>query len=110
MAKKINILDGAGKVIADDESPLSMKFYEQHSGKIIMVIILLLSYIQLRYEYEERILSIGRLKVERNDVRYTSIEKWGVLTTSNRPEAIRAKVANSDVQLIDSDERPVIID
>ena len=110
MAKKINIIGGANKVLSEDESPFGMKFYEQHFGKIVVVIILLLSYIQLRYEYEERILSIGQLKRELNDVRYTSIEKWGRLTMQNRPEAIRARVAESEVPLIDSDEPPVMLE
>lgn len=107
---KFDIFNEAGKVIKDDESPLNMKFYEQHFGKIVVVVILLLCYINLRYEYEERILSIGRLKKERNHVRYTSIEKWGVLTLQNRPEVIREKIVNSKVDLVVSDESPVEID
>ena len=74
-----------------------------------MTRILLISYIQLRYEYEDHIIAIARLKNERNDVRYTSIEKWGDLTLRNRPEVIKKQVANSDVNLIESDEPAVII-
>jgi hypothetical protein len=110
LAKKFNIIDEAGKVISDDQNSLfSKKFYEQHFQKIIIVIILLISYIQLRYEYEDHIIAIARLKNERNDVRYTSIEKWGDLTLRNRPEVIKKQVANSDVNLIESDEPAVII-
>ena len=110
LAKKFNIIDEAGKVISDDQNPLfSKKFYEQHFQKIIIVIILLISYIQLRYEYEDHIIAIARLKNVRNDVRYTSIEKWGDLTLRNRPEVIKQKVADSDVNLIESDEPAVII-
>ncbi|MBO4754141.1 MAG: hypothetical protein J5543_06070 [Bacteroidales bacterium] len=110
MAKKFNIIDEAGKVISDEQGPfVSKKFYEQHFQKILIVIILLISYIQLRYEYEDHIIKIARLKNERNDVRYTSIEKWGDLTTRNRPEVIKNRVAESDVNLIESDEPAVII-
>ena len=42
-------------------------------------------------------------------MRYTSIEKWGDLTLRNRPEVIKQKVADSDVNLIESDEPAVII-
>ena len=42
-------------------------------------------------------------------MRYTSIEKWGDLTVRNRPEVIKEKVADSDVDLIESDEPVVII-
>lgn len=87
-----------------------MDFYHKNFGKILVVIILLLSYIQLRYEYEDCLANISALKKERNDVRYTSIEKWGILTLRNRPEAIRSRVASSDVNLKESDEPPVIIE
>ena len=107
MAKKFSILNNAGKVIEDDNALFNKEFYEKHFGKILVVIILLMSYVQLRYEYEDCLVSISRLKQERNDVRYTSIEKWGILTLRNRPEKIREQVANSGVGLIESDERPV---
>ena len=97
-------------MISDDQNLLfSKKFYEQNFQKILFIIILLISYIQLRYEYEDHIIAIARLKNERNDVGYTSIEKWGDLTTRNRPEVIKEKVADSDVDLIESDEPVVII-
>jgi hypothetical protein len=97
-------------MISDDQNLLfSKKFYEQNFQKILFIIILLISYIQLRYEYEDHIIAIARLKNERNDVRYTSIEKWGDLTVRNRPEVIKEKVADSDVDLIESDEPVVII-
>lgn len=89
---------------------MNTDFYHKNFGKILVVIILLLSYIQLRYEYEDSLANISALKKERNDVRYTSIEKWGILTLRNRPEVIREKVASSDVNLIESDEPPVIIE
>lgn len=110
MAKKFNIINEAGKVIDDDNSFMNRAFIEKNFGKILIVIILLLSYIQLRYEYEDRILDIANLKRELNDVRYTSIEQWGRLTRDARPEVIKAKVANSDVKLKESDEPPVKID
>lgn len=92
-----------------EESLLNKKFFEKNFKKILIVIILLLSYISLRYEYEESLVNIGKLKQERNDARYTSIEKWSILTGRNRPELIREKVEQSNVKLIESDERPVLI-
>ena len=89
---------------------MSMDFYHKNFGRILVVIILLLSYIELRYEYEDCLATISSLKKERNDVRYTSIEKWGILTLRNRPEVIRSQVAHSEVNLIESDEPPVIIE
>lgn len=109
MSKLNSIFGGAEKVISNDDSPMNMDFYNKNFGRIIVVIILLLSYIQLRYEYEDCLANISALKKERNDVRYTSIEKWGILTLRNRPETIRNKVASSEVKLIESDEPPVIV-
>jgi len=110
LGKKIKIINEAGKAFNDDQNLFfSKKFFEQHFRKILIVIILLISYIQLRYEYEDHIIQISNLKNERNDVRYTSIEKWGDLTVRNRPEVIKKRVAESDVDLIESDEPAVII-
>lgn len=109
MALFQKILQEASKVLTSETTVLDKTFFEKNFKKILLAVILLLSYIQLRYEYEDRLLSIGRLKAERNDVRYTCIEKWSTLTKENRPEHIRESVARSSVHLIESDERPVII-
>lgn len=109
MAKIPNILEGASNLFDSDSTFFNKKFIEKHFKHILIVVILMVSYIQLRYEYENHLINIGRLKVERNDLRYTCIEKWSILTEKNRPEKIRAKVAKSSVQLIESDERPVIV-
>lgn len=109
MANNIDTSPKANKLNEDDSSFMNRAFIEQHLGKILMTVILLLTYIQLRYEYEDRILSIANLKTELNDVRYTSVEKWGRLTQKASPEVIRAKVAESTVNLIESDEPPVRI-
>ncbi len=110
MSKLNNILGGAEKVFANDDSPMNMDFYHKYFGRILLVVILLLGYIQLRYEYEDCLANISALKKERNDVRYTHIEKWGILTLRNRPEVIRSKVASSEVKLIESDEPPVVVE
>lgn len=110
MAKNFNIINEAGKVMNDDNSFINKEFIEKHFKKILIVIILLLSYIQLRYQYEDYLVKIAQLKRELNDVRYTSIEDWGRLTIKNRPEFIKARVATSGLELIDSDEPPVKID
>lgn len=104
-----NFLSGASQMLDTDDTLLNKRFFEQNFKKILIVIILLLSYISLRYKYEESLANIGHLKSERNEARYTSIEKWSILTRRNRPELIRHKVANSSVHLIESDERPVEI-
>ena len=110
MSNLNDIFGKAEKAISNDDSPMNMDFYHRNFGRILVVIILLLSYIQLRYEYEDSLASISALKKERNDVRYTSIEKWGILTLRNRPEAIRSRVAVSEVNLQECDEPPVIIE
>lgn len=109
MANNTDIPNQADKLKDDESSFINHAFIEKHLGKILMVVILLLTYIQLRYEYEDRILNIARLKVELNDVRYTSVEIWGRLTQKASPQAIRAKVAESTVDLIESDEPPIRI-
>lgn len=98
-----------GNAIENYDTPLSGSFYKKHFGKIIIVGILLMSYIDLRYEYEEAIYRLGQIKTELDEVRYTSIARWGELTGKNKPEVVRMKVAESDVQLISTDEPPILV-
>lgn len=92
-----------------NDTPLSTSFYKKHFGKIIIVVILLMSYIDLRYEYEEAIYKLGQLKTQLDEARYTSIARWGELTRKNKPEVIRLKVAESSVELIPTDEPPILV-
>ena len=90
-------------------TPLSVSFYKKHFGKMLLVAILLMSYINLRYECEEAIFQLGQLKTELDEARYTSIARWGELTGKNKPEVIRLKVAESSVELIPTDEPPILV-
>lgn len=104
-----SFVGGAARLFDENVPQFNKKFIENNFKRILIVVILLMSYISLRYKYEECLYNIGRLKLERNDARYTSIEKWSILTARNRPELIRQKVAHSSVNLVESDERPVEI-
>lgn len=108
MSKLNNIFDEISGIIQNNDSS-GKEFVHRNFGKILVVILLLLSYIQLRYEYEDCLSEINKLKLERNDQRYTSIEKWGILTLKNRPEHIIEEVSKNNIELISSDEPPVII-
>ena len=108
MSKFNDIFEEVSGLIESNDSS-GKEWLNRHFGKILVVILLLMSYIQLRYEYEDCLTEINRLKIQRNDQRYTSIEKWSVLTRRNRPEVIRQKVAQSSVDLIESGDRPVIL-
>jgi hypothetical protein len=82
----------------------------RYGQKIFWIMLLLVLYIQLRYECEEAIYDIDTLKRELNDVRFTSIARWGELTGMNKPEIVRRKVEESNVHLSTSTEPPVILD
>lgn len=107
---KININIDFDKLKVKGELVEFKQFLERNFKRIIIVMILLLGYIQSRYEYEQRLIHIADLKHKRSDVRYISIEKWGVLTKYSRPEVIRERIANGSTELIESDEPPVKID
>ena len=109
MSKLNNIFEEVSGLKESNDSS-GKEWLHRNFGKILVVILLLMSYIQLRYEYEDCLTEINKLKLERNDQRYTSIEKWGILTLKNRPEHIIEQVSKSDIELIESDEPPVIID
>jgi hypothetical protein len=89
---------------------LSEDFYMHHSKRIFVVVILLILYINLRYECEEAIYDIDSLKRELDDVRFTSIARWGELTGMNKPEIVRHRVEESNVHLTTSNEPAVTLD
>ena len=101
--------EGLSKLFNSDDALVNKKFIEKNIKKILVAIILLMSFIQLRYNYENHLVNIVKLEAERNDLRYTSIEKWSNLTKCNRPEMIRDRVRRSSVELIETDERPVMV-
>ena len=105
-----NVADSISDAIETYETLLSGAFYKKHFGKMIIVGILLMSYIDLRYEYEAAIYKLGQLKTQLDEVRYTSIARWGELTGKNKPEVVRLKVAESDIELIPTDEPPILVD
>jgi len=109
VSKLNNIFDEVSGILGSNDSS-GKEFLHRNFGKILVVILLLMSYIQLRYEYEDCLTEISRLKAQRNDQRYTSIEKWGILTLKNRPEHIIEEVSKSNIELIESDEPPVEVD
>ena len=109
MSKFNDIFDEVSGLIQSNDSS-GKEFLHRNFVKILVVILLLMSYIQLRYEYEDCLTEISKLKTQRNDQRYTSIEKWGILTLKNRPEHIIEEVSKNNIELIESDEPPVIID
>ncbi len=104
-----NIFEEVSSLIQSNDSG-GKEFLHRNFKKILVVVLLLMGFIQLRYEYEDSLSEISKLKAQRNDQRYTSIEKWGILTMKNRPEYIIEQVSKSDIELIESDEPPVIID
>lgn len=109
MSKLNNIFEEVSDIISSNDSS-GKEFLHRNFGKILVVVLLLMGYIQLRYEYEDCLTEINKLKIERNDQRNTSIEKWGILTLKNRPEHIIEEVSKSNIELIESDEPPVVVD
>lgn len=110
LTEKISdVAESLSNAIEAYDTPLSGDFYKKHFGKMIIVGILLMSYIDLRYEYEDAIYQLDKLKTELDEVRYTSIARWGELTGKNKPEVVRQKVAESDIELIPTDEPPILV-
>lgn len=110
LTEKISgVADSVGNAIESFDNPLSAEEIKKNFGKIIIVGILLMVYIDLRYEYEDAIYQLGKLKTELDEVRYTSIARWGELTGKNKPEVVRLKVAESKVELIPANEPPILV-
>ena len=107
MKAKIELgIEAIQKILEGDSSPLSARFVSKQLGKIILVLFILYSHVQMRYTYEEVISEISILKRQLADVRYTSIATWGELTSKNKPEIVRSKISDN-AQLISADEPPI---
>ena len=104
-----DVFDRAHQVIERDNIPISKDFFMAHWGKLLLVVVLALNYMNLRYECEASLFRIAELKKELADARYTSIARWGELTGLNKPDVVRRKVETSHVHLIAPDEPPVVV-
>ncbi len=92
-----------------EKSPrlLSLEFIIKHAAKLFITIVVAWIYIGLRYNCEASLYHLNQLKEELNDVRYTTIARWGELTGKNKPDIIRKKVLQSDIALEATDEPPI---
>lgn len=107
MKRKLELLKQAARQAMESESnPITAEFFSRNLGKIILVLFILYSYVQMRYTYEEAISQIGTLKTQLADVRYTSIATWGELTSKNKPENVKSRISD-DAKLIAADEPPI---
>lgn len=95
MGKLSRLMDKASHTLSEGKLPISKEFYMKHLGKVIVVLFLLYSYVQLRYQYDQAVYDVSELKKELNNARYTSIAKWGELTRHNSPEHIRNQITNA---------------
>ena len=60
MKDKIDLwIEAIQKILEGDSSPLSARFVSKHLGKIILVLFILYSHVQMRYTYEEVISEIS---------------------------------------------------
>lgn len=96
----------AQQMMEGKSNPITAEFFSRNLGKIIIVLFILYSYVQMRYTYEETISQLGTLKTQLADVRYTSIATWGELTSRNKPEIVKSKISE-DAKLISADEPPI---
>lgn len=110
MSKFEDLINNADKALGTSDSIVSMDFIRSHAKHIVATVILLLLFTSLRYQYEGLVADVAKLKKELNDVRYTSIEKWGILTTRHNRQALKKKVEENNIKLIESDEPAVSLD
>lgn len=111
MGKINNILDSTRRTIAVETKKglkqMDPENISNNFGSILTLLFLLMAFVELRYECEEKLTEIASLKRELNDVRYTSIERWGDLTTLNNRVNIRKTIIKNNINLIESDEPAV---
>lgn len=93
-------------IFEGNESPLSKEVIRTHFKKILVVVLMLMFYIELRYEYEQAVSDLATLKTTLDDERYRNIEDWGELTRRNRPDVIRRRAEESINQQLETSSEP----
>lgn len=95
MGKLSRLMDKASIKLGEGKLPISKEFYMKHLGKVILVLFLLYSYVQMRYQYEESMYTVSVLQNELTQARYMSIAKWGEFTSQNHPDHIRDQIIDA---------------
>lgn len=91
-----------GDILAND-------FFKRQTSLLILIMVLTILYIDNRYESQQELIEIDRLKKELTDVKYDALTRSSELMEKSRQSRIEEYIASQESNLETATSRPYLI-
>lgn len=88
---------------------LAADFFQRQTKLLVLIMILILFYIHNRYECQQQLIEIDRLKEELTDIKYDALSRSSELMEQSRQSRIERYIATQQSDLQTSTEPPYLI-
>ena len=91
-----------GDILAND-------FFKRQTSLLILIMVLTILYINNRYECQQEMIEIDRLKKELTDIKYDALTRSSELMEKSRQSRIEEYISTEESHLETSTNRPYLI-
>lgn len=91
-----------GDILAND-------FFKRQTSLLILIMVLTILYINNRYESQQELIEIDRLKKELTDIKYDALTRSSELMEKSRQSRIEEYISTGESPLETSTNRPYLI-
>ena len=91
-----------GDILAND-------FFKRQTNLLILIMVLTILYINNRYESQQELIEIDRLKKELTDIKYDALTRSSELMEKSRQSRIEEYISTGDSPLETATNRPYLI-
>jgi hypothetical protein len=91
-----------GDILAND-------FFKRQTSLLILIMVLTILYINNRYESQQELIEIDRLKKELTDIKYDALTRSSELMEKSRQSRIEEYISTGDSPLETATNRPYLI-
>ena len=91
-----------GDILAND-------FFKRQTNLLILIMVLTILYINNRYESQQEMIEIDRLKKELTDIKYDALTRSSELMEKSRQSRIEEYISTGDSPLETATNRPYLI-
>ena len=91
-----------GDILAND-------FFKRQTSLLILIMVLTILYIDNRYESQQELIEIDRLKKELTDVKYDALTRSSELMEKSRQSRIEEYISSEESHLETATSRPYLI-
>jgi len=91
-----------GDILAND-------FFKRQTSLLILIMVLTILYINNRYECQQEMIEIDRLKKELTDIKYDALTRSSELMEKSRQSRIEEYISTEDSHLETATSRPYLI-